>query len=227
MALPNKVKEKLSALLVFVKPSRERLIVCTMQVTILFSLGVAGWASYQLYSKLFHSSHAPHVEHASGVEYDTSQVVGLGESHIPKDILARQDGQEEEGHDLGEHEADEGRGLASLIDVDGEVVVSSGPLFYDFAKVAAGLKREDNNIEAIVEADLSFEMDGRGARAELEARRIEFKALLESIIGEFSKDELMTTKGKYDLKRHIMSQLNFRMKSGQVVDVLYSNFRIQ
>lgn len=229
MGMLKGFKEKLQAVVSgYLKPVRERFLIHAMHLVIVFSLGGFSWASWKLYGKITHGSHHESVVvHEKKQKYDTDTEVGLGESHIPQDILDRQDGVEEKGHDLKETESDHGRGLASLIDVDGEIHVDTGPLFYNVSKVAAGLKREDNNIEAIVEADLSFQVDSRATRAEMEARNIELKALLEQIIAEFNKQELLTTKGKHDLKVHIMSQLNFRLKSGQITDVLYSNFRIQ
>lgn len=227
MALPNmgKIKEKLSGLMQYIKPPRERWIVHFMQFLIILTLSLWGGVSYFLYQKMFHpEKHVAHNEHEP--HFDTDKEVNLGESHIPKDILDRQDGVEASGHDLSETANDE-RGLASIVDLSGEVTVDVGYLFYELSKLSAGLKREDNNIEAIVEADISFQVEDRATKAEIEGRRIELKAMLEGIMGEFNKAELLTLKGKNNLKQNIMAQMNFRLKTGHVVDVLFSNFRIQ
>jgi hypothetical protein len=217
-----KLKEACKA---FVRPRKESgLLYSLLTVFCIFS----GLWTFLTYKMWFAHAPAPKavVEHI--VEEDTKASEeappeeGLSLSLIPKDILARQDGKEAEGHDLSEPSPK--RALASLDTKAFEI--RRGFHFYSLGGLSAALKVHKSQ-QHMAMVDFNFEVDSYAANEELKRRETEMRALMASVIATYDRETLLEAKGKATLKAQIMAEMNYRLKEGRVVDVLFSNFRVR
>lgn len=143
-------------------------------------------------------------------------------SLIPKDIRDRQDGQLAEGHDL--QEPGPKRGLASI--QANNIAIRRGFHYFPIDSISAGLRIEGQQ-QNVALISFEFEVDNYKVKEELRGRETEMRSLMISILAKYERDQLLGLKGKQLLKSEIMTEMNYHLKNGRVVDVLFSSFTIR
>jgi hypothetical protein len=212
------------------RPTREVLLVRTLSLLFICFSALWSYLSFNMWI-------APHLKPAHSEEED--EVAEGGEkkgghggeaaaepafsgSLIPKDIRDRQDGQLAEGHDL--QEPGPKRGLAS-IQVN-NIAIRRGFHYFPLDSISAGLKVEGQQ-QNVALISFEFEVDNYKAKEELRGRETEMRSLMISILAKYERDQLLGLKGKQLLKSEIMTEMNYHLKNGRVVDVLFSSFTIR
>jgi hypothetical protein len=241
-ALLAKVK---GALVLILKPKREVFLVRSLSGIALLIVFFWSFITYKLWfshPKKSHSEVAAHDSHkkADEGEEHASEEHGGGGGHggghgekkeepvlftslIPEDILERQDGKPEPDHDLKEPN-EVHRDIASLH--KGELQINRGFHYSSIGNLSSVLKSTHNQ-QHMASIDFEFEVDSFAASEELASREVEMRSMLTSILATYEKSKVLSMQGKEDLKKEIMAEMNYRLKTGKVVDVLYSNFRIR
>lgn len=244
-AAPPSLMSKIKGLLWGLwNPPKEKLVVRFMLSLASFALVLSVGFSYVLVKKIRHDF-APQTaeneieneeedhaeaevaggEHAApeGHGGQSAEVATLGGSPFPKSILRRQDGIPEEGYDLTEPQIENARGLASLVKED--LKVSLGDRFIDVPGILAN-PRFGSRTEGSVQVDLSLEVPSLELQAEVEARKVEIKALVGNIGGNFQRKYLRSTEGMLAFKQEIQRELNLLLVKGKVSDVLFVNYKV-
>lgn len=140
---------------------------------------------------------------------------------IPDAILDAQDGVEEEGKDLVESDLD--RGGSAQISADGAIEVAPYNPFV-VVKSVMGSTAENSKRVGRVALDVAFEVTSSRVKKELLAREKEIASLISGLIAEQEFETVNSEDGRLLLKKRIYDEVNFKLKSGRIVDVLYSSF---
>jgi flagellar basal body-associated protein FliL len=155
--------------------------------------------------------------------------VKLGESPLPKEILSRRNGIPAAGYDLREPEESLfGRKPASKKDKekDKDIEVKVGNYFVELDTIYSNA-RVGNKSEGALILSLTLEVDTFNARNEVNTRKQEFVGLINNSLYQFQRDFLLTYDGKMELKVKIQEELNRKIKTGKVVDVLFSEIQMR
>lgn len=139
---------------------------------------------------------------------------------IPDEILEAQDGIEEKGKDLVGTDLD--RGGAEITAAGAIEVVPYNP--FVVMKSVMGSTAENSKRVGRLAMDVAFEVTSGRVKKELIAREKEIASLISGLIAEQEFHVVSSEEGRVALKKRIYDEVNFKLKSGRVVDVLYSSF---
>ena len=163
--------------------------------------------------------------HEGGHGEASDGTIKLGENPIPDEVMNRKNGIPAAGYDLNEPQKSIfSRTLASDSGKALEVKVGNYYVLFD---TIYGNARVGNDSEGALILSLNLEVDNFLARGEVDSRKQEFTGLINTVLYQFQKDFLLTHEGKMELKKKIQDELNHKMKTGRIVDVLFSEIQMR
>ncbi len=229
-----------SLLKLILKAPRETLLVRFLTLVMLLALGVFATSTYVFVKVIKEKNHASvpsdhedshgsemadeHAEAGAPHGAEAPEEVVLGGPKIPKKVLAAQDGQMEEGHDLVEPQIEAARDIASLIKSD--LKVSLGSRYVKVPEVYTSL-REGRRQDGMLSLNLSFEVKSMDVQNEVERRGTEIQSMVSSMASERAKQDMLTTQGLLRFKTDLLREVNLMLGSGKISDVLVTEFNVR
>lgn len=186
-------------------------------------------------SPVGHETAKEHAEEAGGVEALDEEHADSGEEKvedasvitqnaIPQSIRDRQDGQIEPGQDLIEPEIESTRSIASVMK-DG-LQVEGPPKYVELTDILAGARSTAQG-DAVMIGEIVLVMSNFEGQTEAGEKTTELKALVSSLVADFTKEELRSFQGKSKLKAQIQQEVNHVLTKGQVKDILLTKFLLR